>query len=89
MNSIYRNSNLLYYIVYYTPNIENSTDVEYISIYDRPKRGRGRPNTCILTDEEKRLRNRDNARRYHYANYEYCKTRQRLQKQTAYVPTNN
>ena len=27
-------------------------DEEYISIYDRPKRGRGRPKT--LTDEEKK-----------------------------------
>ena len=33
--------------------MENSTEVEYISIYDRPKRGKGRPKTCTLSDEEK------------------------------------
>ena len=37
--------------------MDNSTDVEYISMYDRPKRGRERPNTCTLTDEDHRLRN--------------------------------
>ena len=37
--------------------MENTTEVEYISIYDRPKRGRGRPKTCKLSDEEKRERN--------------------------------
>ena len=37
--------------------IESTTlDQEYISIYDRPKRGRGRPKT--LTDEEKKERNK-------------------------------
>ena len=29
---------------------------EYVSIYDKPKRGRGRPKTCKLSDEEKRQR---------------------------------
>ena len=71
-----------------TQTMENTTEVEYISIYDKPKRGRGRPKTCKLSDEEKRQRNRDNATRYHYDNYEYCKMRQRLQKQTAYVSKN-
>ena len=68
-----------------TQTMEHTTEVEYISIYDKPKRGRGRPETCKLSDEEKRQRNRDNATRYRYDNYEYCKIRQRLQKQTAYV----
>ena len=36
-----------------TQTMENTTEVEYISIYDKPKRGRGRPKTCTLTDEEK------------------------------------
>ena len=36
-----------------TQAMGNTTEVEYISIYDRPKRGRGRPKTCTLTDEEK------------------------------------
>ena len=69
--------------------MENTTEVEYISIYDRPKRGKGRPKTSTLTDEEKKQLNRDNATRYHYDNYEYCKMRQRLQKQTDYVSTKN
>ena len=68
-----------------TQTMENTTEVEYISIYDKPKRGRGRPKTCKLSDEEKRQRNRDNATRYHNDNYEYCKMRQRLQKQAAYM----
>ena len=72
-----------------TQTMENTTEVEYISIYDKPKRGRGKPTTCMLSDEEKRQRNRDNATRYHYDNYEYCKMRQRLQKQTAYASTKN
>ena len=68
-----------------THTMQHTTDVKYISIYDKPKRGKGRPTTCTLTDEAKRQRNKDNATRYHYDNYEYCKMWQRLQKQTAYV----
>ena len=37
--------------------MENTTEVEHISIYDKPKRGRGRPKTCKLSDEEKRQKN--------------------------------
>ena len=36
--------------------IMENTEVEYISIYDKPKRGRGKPKTCKLSDEEKRER---------------------------------
>ena len=36
-----------------TQTMEHTTEVEYISIYDKPKRGRGRPKTCKLSDEEK------------------------------------
>ena len=68
-----------------TQTMECTTEVPYISIYDRPKRPRGRPKTCTLTDEEKAQRKRDIATKYHYDNYEYCKMRQRLQKQTVYV----
>ena len=39
-----------------TQTMGNTTEVEYISIYDKPKRGRGRPKTCKLSDEEKRQR---------------------------------
>ena len=31
----------------------NTTEFEYISIYDRPKRGKGRPKGSKYTDEEK------------------------------------
>ena len=34
-----------------TKTIENTTEVEYISICDKPKRARGRPKTCKLSDE--------------------------------------
>ena len=68
-----------------TQTMECTTEVPYISIYDRPKRPRGRPKTSTLTDEEKAQRKRDIATKYHYDNYEYCKMRQRLQKQTVYV----
>ena len=37
-----------------TQTMENTTEVEYISIYDKPKRGRERPKTCKLSDEETR-----------------------------------
>ena len=64
-----------------TPTMENTTEVEYISIYDRPKRGRGRPKTCKLSDEEKRQRKIETNRKYYQDNYEYCVLRQRLYKQ--------
>ena len=39
-----------------THTMENTTEVEYtyiyISIYDRPTRGKGRPKTCNLSEEE-------------------------------------
>ena len=71
-----------------TQTMECTTEVPYISISDRPKRPRGRPKTSTLTDEEKAQRKRDIATKYHYDIYEYCKMRQRLQKQAAYVNTN-
>ena len=36
-----------------TQTMENTTEVECISTYDKPKRARGRPTTCKLSDEEK------------------------------------
>ena len=59
-----------------TQTMENTTEVEYISIYDKPKKGRGRPKTCKLSDEEKRQRKNDIAKRYYENNFEYV----RLQK---------
>ena len=38
----------------------------YISIYDKPKRGKGRPLTCTLTDEEKAERKRIIALKHYY-----------------------
>ena len=64
-----------------TQTMENTTEVEYISIYDKPKRGRGRPKTCKLSDEEKRQRKTEINRKYYQDNYEYCVLRQRLYKQ--------
>ena len=72
-----------------TQTMECTTEVPYISIYDKPKRPRGRPKTSTLTDEEKAQRKRDIARRYHYDNYEYCKIRQSLREQAAYVSKKN
>ena len=54
-----------------THAMENTTEVEYISIYDKPKRGRGRPKTCTLTDEEKKQRNREANKRCYYNNHSY------------------
>ena len=59
-----------------TQTMENTTEVEYISIYDRPKKGRGRPKTCKLSDEEKRQRKIETAKQYYTNNFEYV----RLQK---------
>ena len=42
----------------------------YISIYDKPKRGKGRPLTCTLTDEEKAERKIIIALKHYYDNYE-------------------
>jgi len=72
-----------------TQIMENTTEVEYISIYDRPKRGKGRPKTCTLTDEEKRLRiNAINLRSY-YNNHEYRKLQKRLHAQEVYQTKKN
>ena len=35
-----------------TQTVECTTEVPYISIYDKPKRPRGRPKTSTLTGEE-------------------------------------
>ncbi len=64
-----------------TQTMENTTEVEYISIYDKPKRGRGRPKSCKLSDEEKRQRKIETNRKYYQDNHEYCVLRQRLYKQ--------
>ena len=51
-------------------------DEEYISIYDRPKRPRGRPKT--LTDEEKKERNKIIYKRHYDNNRDYYVLKQRI-----------
>ena len=58
--------------------MENTTEVEYTSIYDKPKRGRGRPKTCNLSDEETLERLRVNYKSYFEANPEKERERVRL-----------
>ena len=54
-----------------TQTMECTTEVPYISIYDRPKRPRGRPKASTLTDEEKAQRARGANSRCYYNNHEY------------------
>ena len=51
-------------------------DEEYISIYDRPKRPRGRPKT--LTDEEKKERNKIIYKRHYDNNRDYYVLKARI-----------
>ena len=50
----------------------------YISIYDKPKRGKGRPLSCTLTDEEKAERARIIASKHYYDNYEQVCVKQTI-----------
>ena len=70
----------IYHIIMIQPTqtMENTTEVPYISIYERPKLPRGRPKTCTLTDEEKVCRKRQDAKRLYYENYEYRRLQQAL-----------
>ena len=61
-----------------TQMMNNTTEVEYISIYDRPKRGKGRPKTCTLTEEQKKQKAIERSLKYYYDNREYCLFRQKL-----------
>ena len=61
-----------------TQMMNNTTEVEYISIYDRPKRGKGRPKTCTLTEEQKKQRKRDIAKEYYKNNFEYVRLQKRI-----------
>ena len=58
--------------------MENTTEVEYSSIYDRPKKPRGRPKTCKLSDEEKKQRKIEIATRYYNNNFEYVRLQKRV-----------
>ena len=52
-----------------TQQVFNTDDV-YVSIYDRPKRGKGRPKSS-MTDEEKAQKKREIALKHYYDNWEY------------------
>jgi hypothetical protein len=53
----------------------------YVSVFDRPKRGKGRPKTCKRSDEKKKQRAINIKNKYHNDNYEKCVLRQRLYNQ--------
>ena len=65
-----------------TQTMECTTEVPYISIYDRPKRPRGRPKTSTLTDEEKAQRAREANSRCYYNNHEHYLLQKRSYKQS-------
>ena len=59
----------------------NRTYIEYISIYERPKKKLGRPKcTSIFTDEEKLLRRRQANMKHYYNSHDYYKLYNRLHK---------
>ena len=49
---------------------QNTTELEYISIYDKPKREKGRPKGSKYTDEEKIMRSRISTKDYYNRNIE-------------------
>ena len=55
----------------------NKTYIEYISIYDKPKRGKGRPQGSKYTVEERAERARLSTMTYHYNNIEQERERSR------------
>ena len=61
-----------------TSTMENRTDIEYISIYDKPKRGKGRPTGSKYTDEQKTERARLSTMKYYYNNLETERERSRI-----------
>ena len=65
-----------------TQTMENTTEVEYISIYDRPKRGKGRPKTSTFTDEEKKQSHREANKRCYCKNHSYYTLQKRSYKQS-------
>ena len=59
----------------------NRTDIEYVSIYERPKQKLGRPKgTNTFTYEEKLLRRRQANMMLYYNNHNYYKLYNRLHK---------
>ena len=70
--------------MFITHTMENTTDVEYISMYDKPKRGRGRPRGSNYSDEEKLQRRLEANSRCYYNNYEYYSLQKRSYTQAVY-----
>ena len=64
--------------------MEHTTEVYYISIDDKPKRGRGIPNTCKLSYEDTRQRTIETAKTYYNDNFEYARLQKGLWLGNAY-----
>jgi hypothetical protein len=62
-----------------TQQISNTDDV-YVSIYDKPKRGKGRPKSS-LTDEEKAQKKRDNQKKWYNENWQYKCLKERIRQE--------
>ena len=62
-----------------TQQVFNTDDV-YVSIYDRPKRGKGRPKSS-LTDEEKAQKKRDNQKKWYNENWQYKCLKERIRQE--------
>lgn len=72
------------------PSLSNPDDIlEYASIYDKPKRAKGRPSGSKYSKEEKLARNRQAHMHCYHINHEHYKTHQRLRKQELYHATRN
>ena len=64
-----------------TTQTMNTTEVKYMSSYEKPKLPKGRPKgTHKFTDEEKLERMREANMRCYYNNHEYYKLYNRLHK---------
>ena len=63
-----------------TTQQEFNTDDVYVSIYDRPKRGKGRPKSS-LTDEEKAQKKRDNQKKWYNENWQYKCLKERIRQE--------
>ena len=62
-----------------TQQVFNTDDV-YVSMYDRPKRGKGRPKSS-LTDEEKAQKKRDNQKKWYNENWQYKCLKERIRQE--------
>ena len=61
----------------FTPSFKNPDDMpEYVSIYDKPKRGRPK-GTCKFSEEERRERARLSSKNYYDMNIEKERARKR------------